>query len=103
MLKLCLILTLTLIQANAFDAPYPEGTPGSPCNYNSDCNKIPFMPWQGCVVNPFTVSKQVLELLVKIGNILKKKFLIQGQEIAEISPFPVLILFPVTTNFWSSW
>ena len=57
MLKLCLILTLALIQANAFDAPYPEGTPGSPCNYNSDCNKIPFMPWQGCVVNPFTVSK----------------------------------------------
>ena len=45
MLKLCLILTLALIQTNAF-APMRN-----PCNYNDDCNDYTLLPLRYCVVN----------------------------------------------------
>ena len=52
MLKLCLILTLALIQTNAFDYDPP-----TPCNYDDDCNGAVFLPWQYCVVNQFSTIK----------------------------------------------
>ena len=45
MLKLCLILTLALIQTNAF-APMRN-----PCNDNDDCNDYTLLPLRYCVVN----------------------------------------------------
>ena len=52
MLKLCLILTLALIQTNAFDFDPP-----TPCNYDDDCNGAVLLPWQYCVVNQFSTIK----------------------------------------------
>ena len=55
MLKLCLILTLALIQTNAFDFDPP-----TPCNYDDDCSDEQvddMIISQYCVVNQFSTIK----------------------------------------------